>query len=375
MSEVSTVELLRLRDLVLQMRRDPNDEIVGLLTGTTWGTPGGTRYQHLDTAQKVRDVRDPFFLELRKGERLLGVLCMAHRYSLFPEPEGHNAFYIRYLSMMEPMQRKVSTDTAGSTTGMKSNSLVKRALKRLLDQPKALMEATQRDHAVFYAYVELDNERSMEMTRNMGFVPIGKFSTLIFSRAWPRHDNRVRRIKPEDRTRVETRLQKEYENHVLFSMQNLFYKDNYWVLEEDGEMIAGVQANVAHWVIAEMPGLSGKLIMNVVPYLPILRRMFNPRRYNFAVIEGMFCKPGREKDLHRLLEHVCKENGVYSAILWLDHLDPMYARLKKYGKLGLLQRINGDTPADIIAKFVNVPDEDQELIRNRPRYISAFDST
>lgn len=369
------MELLRLRDLVLQMRREANDDIVALLEDTTLGTPGGTQYQHFGGKEKIREVRDPYFLELRKGERLLGVLCMAHRNSLFPGPAGHNAFYIRYLSVMESLQRKVNTSNAGATTGLKSNSLVKRALRRLLDHPRALMEATGRDHAVFYAYVELENERSQDMTRNMGFVPIGKFSTHLFSRAWPRKDPRVRRMTPQDRPEVEQKLRETYAGHVLFSMQNLFYQDNYFVLEEDGELIAGLQANYVHWVILGMPGVTGKFIMKVLPYLPLIRRMFNPQKFEFACVEGIFCREGREKDLHRLLEHACRELGVYTAILWLDHLDPLYERLNRYGKWGLLQRINGDTPADIIAKFVNVPDEDQELIRNRPRYISAFDST
>jgi hypothetical protein len=258
---------------------------------------------------------------------------------------------------------------------MKANSLLKRVLRNLLDDPAALLEATGRDHAVFYAYVELDNERSMEMTRNMGFSPIGKFSTLIYSRLWPKRDVRAKRVSPEMRPAVEARLKEEFKDFALFSLQNLFYKDNYWVLEENGELIAGVQANRAHWVVAAMPGISGKLIMNVVPWTPLLRRMFNPRRYEFAVVEGIFCKEGREKDLHRLLQHVCVENDVHSAIIWLDRIDPMFERLKKYGKLGLLQRINGDSQADIIAKFVNVSEKDQQWIKDRPRYISAFDST
>lgn len=375
MSENSTVELLRMRDLLLQMRQDVTDDMVGLLEDTTWGTPGGTQYKHLDAAAKIREVKEPFILELRKAEKLLGLVCLAHRVSLYPEPDGHNTFYIRYLSMMEGKQRQVSTETATPTTGTKSNSLIKRTLARLLDKPDALLEATGRDHAVYYAYVELENERSMEMTRTMGFKPIGKFSTLVFSRLWPKKDKRVRRVTPEDRPKVEARLRAEFQNHALFTLQNLFYKDNYWILEEDGELIAGLQANRAHWVLTNMPGFSGKLIMNVLPYVPLIRRMFNPKKYEFAVVEGIFCKEGREKDLHRLLQHACVENGVHSALIWLDRIDPMFDRLKKVGKLGVLQRVNGDSQADIIAKFVNVPEEDQEWIKNRPRYISAFDST
>lgn len=375
MSENSTVELLRMRDLVLQMRRYVTDDIVELVEDTTWGTPGGTQYKHLDAAAKIRDVKDPFFLELRKAEKLLGLVCLAHRVSEYPQPDGHNTFYIRYLSMMEGKQRKVNTENATPTTGTKSNSLVKRALSRLLDKPEALLEATKRDHAVYYAYVELENERSMEMTRTMGFKPIGKFSTLVFSRLWPKKDKRVRRVTAADRPRVEARIKEEFKDHALFTTQNIFYKDNYWILEEDGELIAGLQANRAHWVLANMPGFSGKLIMNVLPHVPLIRRMFNPRRYEFAVVEGIFCKEGREKDLHRLLQHACVESDVYSALIWLDRIDPMFIRLKKYGKLGILQRVNGDSQADIIAKFVNVAEEDQEWIKNRPRYISAFDST
>ncbi|HHG85873.1 MAG TPA: hypothetical protein ENJ82_14090 [Bacteroidetes bacterium] len=374
MAEIEPIEILRMRDIAVLMRAGAADDFVELIEGTTWGTPGGTRYQHVNTGEKVREVPNPYFLELRKGERLMGGLCLAQRTTLSPTGD-QNAFYIRYLSVMDAMQRKSTKDDAGKTSGMRANGLLKRVLKRFFANPKELLEETKQDHAVIFAYVELENERSQDMTKMMGFEPIGKFSTIVFSRFFPKKDSRVRRLPISERPKMETILKEAYQDYALFSTQNLFYKDNYWVLEENGETIAGLQANLIHWVITEMPGFSGKMIMNLIPRLPLLKRMFNPKKYEFVVIDGIYCKPGREKALHKLLAHACVENGVYSAIMWLDHLDPLYTRLMDYGKLGLLNKVNGDTPASIIAQFVGMSAEDIDRIKTKPRYISAFDST
>lgn len=374
MSEKEPIELLRMRDLVLQIRESVADEVVELLESTTLGTPGGTRYKHVGSEAKIREVRNPYFLELWKGKRLLGALCMAHRQTDDPEATN-NAFYIRYLSVMDAMQRKVNKDTADASSGTRSNSLLKRVLHRFYDNPEVLMQLTGREHAVFYAYVELDNERSRQMTSNMGFEQIGKFSTLIFSRIFPKRNRNARRLGVAERSSITALLAETYRDHALFSTANLFYQDNYWVLEEEGEIVAGLQAAPIQWVITEMPGLSGKATLKMLPWVPLVNRMFNPRKWQFIVVDAIYCKPGREKALHQLMAHACVENGVYSALLWLDHLDPLYGRLKKYGKLGVLNRVNGDTPASIIARFNGVSPKDQKRIRTQPRYISAFDST
>ncbi|MEM7039193.1 MAG: hypothetical protein AAF570_19615 [Bacteroidota bacterium] len=366
--------LTQLRDLALTMSRTPAPETVDLLTRTIWGTPGGTRYKHLDTPEKIRELQDAFFLELWKAEQMLGTLAFVHRTSPLPARDLHT-FYIRYFAMRENLQRKIDTRSQGNSTGVRSNSIMKRAAKRLLDRPEPFLKATGSDHAVFYAYVELENERSMNMVRMMGFEPVGKFSTLVFSRYSPRADKAVHRARPEDQSAVLAHLTAQYAGHAFYSPQNIFFRNQYFVLEENGEIVAGLQANPTHWVMEGMPGCSGQIIMHVVPHLPFISRLFHPRKFHFLAVEGMFCPEGREDLLYRLLGHACEAMGMNAALMWLDTRDGLLKRMRSAGRLGLMQRINSDTRVDIVVKWSGLSAAEVAQLKARPVYISAFDVT
>ena len=44
----------------------------------------------------------------------------------------------------------------------------------------------------------------------------------------------------------------------------------YFVWEENGEVLAGVEVKSIHWAIKSIPGLGGKIIVNVIPKLPFI---------------------------------------------------------------------------------------------------------
>ena len=368
------ISLLELRDLKLLMRNQASEEAVDLLVNTIWGTPGGAQYSHLDTASKIHDTIRPWFIELRKGEQLLGTLCLAHR-----KVEGlagpQDAFYIRYYSMASSLRRKISTRSGAKRSTLEGNSLIKRAAKRFFDNPTTLMEAESTDHAILYAFVELENERSKNMVKMMGFESIGKFETLVFSRLNPKTDIRVRRADTGDQAEVRKRLAETYKEHVLFTDQHIFYQNHYWILEENGEIIAGMQANPVHWTVENLPGFSGKVIMNLVPYVPLLSRIFNPRKFNYLAVEGVFCKEGRESEIYTLLSHCCKANEMHMAMFWLDVQDPRRKKIRAAGRLGLMERLNDTQVIDVIGKFIHISDEEISHLREHPVYISAFDVT
>lgn len=349
----------------------PQDAIE-LLEETVWGTPGGTLYRHLDTAERINLQQSPAFMTLRKSDRLLGILGFSRRN--VRQPSGSTeAFYIRYLSMISGLHRQTQV---GTTSQTRPDGLLKKLVNRTMTHPQNLhpVEGAGPEQALYYAYVELENERSMEMCKSMGFNPVGKFSTLLFNRFFPKSHDSVERIRPEEIDDMRERIKDFYKDHALFTDGNLFYQGNYFVRREGGKIVAGLQANPCHWVMDHMPGLSGRLMLNVLPKFPLLSRVFNPSNFRFAGIEGIWYAPGYENAVFDVMESAIAQMGLYTALIWLDRKDPLDAILRG-GALGLLQKLNSDSPADVILRSQGVPEEIWQDIPNRPLYISSFDST
>lgn len=349
----------------------PQDAI-DMLEETVWGTPGGTRYLHLDTSERINLQLSPVFMSLRKSQKLLGILGFSRR--SIRQPAGvTEAFYIRYLSMISGLQRQ--TDV-GNTAKTRPDSLLKKLVDRTMSKPVNLhpIEGQGPESALYYAFVELNNERSMEMCKSMGFKPIGQFSTLLFSRFNPKSHDRVGRIRPGEIEPMRERIKDYYKDHALFTDGNLFYQGNYFVRREGGRIVAGLQANPCHWVVEHMPGISGKMIIKVLPKLPFLSKVFNPGEFRFAGIEGVWHAPGYESAVFDVLESAIAQLGLHTALLWLDRRCPVYS-IMQGGALGILQKLNSDSPADVIVRSQGVSEDILEDIRKHPLYVSSFDST
>lgn len=358
--------------LALNLHDEAPANSVELLHNTTWGTEGGARYLHFNTRERITKQLDPQFLTLHKGERLLGILGFSRRE--LRQPSGvTEAFYIRYLSMMSSFQRQ---NPSAASSRKRSDGLVKKMVGRLMSKPQEMnvIPGTGPESAMFYAFVELENERSIEMTQAMGFEQVGKFSTIIFSRFNPKRDANVEYLQPEDLAEVKERTSEFYKDHALYSDHNIFREGINLVYRDGGEIVAGIKAHSCHWQMVGMPGLSGKLIMGLLPKIPFMNRLFNPNAFKFAAFEGLWFKPGYETRLFELMESALVELKLNTAMIWVDRKCPLDPVLRS-GHLGILQHLNSDVPANVVARFIKVPESIKEDIRNKPLFISAFDST
>ncbi|MCK5280392.1 MAG: hypothetical protein KAK04_17680, partial [Cyclobacteriaceae bacterium] len=151
------------------------------------------------------------------------------------------------------------------------------------------------------------------------------------------------------------------------SFENLFRQGEYFIIMENGKMVCGVQAIPDQWEILEMPGAGGKILMTVLPKIPVLKRLFNPT-YKFVFLESIFCSEGYERQLSLLLESALQYFKVNSGILCLDKKSTMYSKVKKI-KLGITHRIQGEKQIDIVVKS-----SDKNLINgDLPISVSGFD--
>lgn len=269
--------------------------------------------------------------------------------------------YIRYFSF----EQRFQIDSTKSIKTSNSNSIYHKTVQEFFKNPIPFY-----GKKVFFAFVELENERSLQLCNRMGFKSISNLKTLIFSRFSPKVSSTVFRIKEHEKREVLTHIRNFYSTYSCTSFENIFKNDAYFVLKKEGRIVAGVQVHKVNWVMEEIPDFVGKVIKYIVPYTPLLNRLINPKHYQFLAFEGLFFE--NEIYIEELLESVCAELNVYSGIIWADQKSHLYLILKKCS-LGFLNKLNDDVSADIITKFVDFSEKEKTDFSTKPVYISAFD--
>ncbi len=310
------------------------EDQINLLEKTIWGKPNQTQYIHTQTAEKLRSNKSWKHLSLRKNNKLLGtVTFVPHRY----QKEEFN--YIRYFSFASPI--------IGNVSKRKKNSVLKNEFLSILN----------RHNKNYFAYVELDNERSKNLCEEFGFTSVGEFETRVFSRFSPR---------------VKIQLTRKNSDEIHNHQYNFFHQDNLkeenWILKRNNETVITAQVQKVDWDIISLPGVTGTLI-KICSHLPNLKRLINKEKLRFITIEGLHIKNGYEYLLNDFLESLLAELNERVIIFWLDKKDPNLQRINQLN-LGLLNKFNDGIGANIIYKG------DLSLInKNLPFYISPYDMT
>lgn len=365
--------LFQMRDLELVLTDQPAPAAVELLEETVWGTPGGANYRHLTTRDKVTNLKNGFWMTLRKGDKVFGTFAFCGRKGI-TGGKAYPSWYIRYFSMADFL--RIKEQPSGAKKRKSRPNPVRTVVQDFLAEPEGLQyPGLQNDQSIFYAFVELTNDRSQQMCASMGFSPLRKFSTNTFTRVFPKSDPRVGEIKEAEIPQLLAETREFYKDYSFFHDDHLQAPGDYFVLRENGKILAAVKAHRATWIVSHLPGFSGKIIVNAVPYIPLLNRVFNPKKFRFLAFEGIWYANGREDLLNKLFESVLEQTGYYAALIWLDTDSPLQETLRKSCRLGLMDKLQEDVPADVIVRYHNVPEEEQKKFASNPVYISGFDAT
>jgi hypothetical protein len=342
---------------LVKQTSEPTPNIIKLLESTTIGT-NGTLYRLLDTKVKVHLLANPTFIYLeRHGVVIANITLCERRVNIL----GTHTLthYIRYFAFSKSFQG------SGSTTGSNS-SLTAYLLKFFTAQDKA-------SKSLFWAYIDPQNIRSLNMNNRFGFSTIGTFQTIAFSRFYPTKKENVTLLQKNEEQIVLKELKASYKNHLFYQEDQLFKDNMYYILKVNGAIVAGIHARPVHWKIEALPGFFGKFILKYVHKLPLLSRIINPQNYRFLCTEGFFCKAGFEGRLSELFEGVLEKTGHNSLLIWKDNNDLSLKELKI--KWGLLQKIKANNPINIVAKFQNYSQEEIAAITMKKKYIRGFDVT
>lgn len=328
------------------------EEFFEIMEHVSFGTRQ-TLYHHYYSREHLSHIPDPYFFSVRWQGKLYAAVTFCRR-TIHSQGQENHGIYIRYFAAAPEMQGR---------------GLVGRFSKLVMEW--AIEHETRQ--AAFYASIEASNARVRKVVHSVGFRELATIKTVGFSRFFPRRNKRVRPLSRGEFDAFLPRLENCYSGYAFWMTDNLFIDNDYFVLEEDGRIIAGVQAHQAHWSIERLPGIMGNLLP-FLPYVPLLSRIFNPRAFRFLTFEGFFVEPGYENRVQTLLEALLARYGYYSALFWFDERDPLYRRLLQYNRMGLLHHFVGDSDARFIINLKGFSDAEAARLKEAPLYISGHDN-
>ncbi|MVM33881.1 GNAT family N-acetyltransferase [Spirosoma sp. HMF4905] len=355
MSELNLVnpkheeEIYRHGDLVLTVGHRIDPAAVDLLKRTIYGTRG-VRYQHTNQETKINDLVKPLFFHLRQADRLIGTYCLDER-TLEMGSVQTTGFYGRYLAVEETY--------SGKGYG--------RLLKQ---QAMTYVEQQTPSPFLFYSYIEAKNVRSVAISQKEGFQSVATLKTYFFRRYSPVQDKRFSVATANDLHHIQPVLNQVYRSYRFKTFAHIGYQNQYFVLKEQGQIVAGVQANPVCWRFYQMPGVMGWVLMNLVPLVSATRRFFNPARNEFVVMEGLYYQKGRPELLRILLESVLAHFGLHSAMCEIDQSDPLVPQLL-HSSMGALSGFEKGVNTYVLVKATGL--SEHHVQAKSPVYVSCFD--
>ena len=333
---------------LFKLREIHTQGIVDLLEATTLGT-NGAKYKHLDTADRIKEADSPLFLSLERYNRVLGNVTFCQR--------GGN-WYIRYFAFQSFLQG--SEHKSNNPTG---NSSLKNELGQFFD------DVLNSDDSVdsMYAYIDPKNDRSKWMSENFGFEKIGELATQSFSRVNPKKSSRLSKI--EDWNEIAPMVRDFYGSNRCYFEAHCS-KPPFYVLKDDSNQIIAFARSVnVHWEIVRMPGKMGGFLTKSIPYIPFLRKLIKPKNHEFLVPEIVWTNNNDPKLLSELFEGMLVDQNLNLLLWWTDIRNPLYSTIKAKVNWGLLHKIIGVAPVDV----VQLKSKSYIAQNDEPIFVSAFD--
>lgn len=360
--------------LQVESSNEADAELLAHFKSNVNGTPGQTRYKLTRIENKLAHMKNLYFVLLKRKGKVMGSVGFHRRETAFDDT-FHKSWYIRYFYIHAPFRSKQQLNKKFRQSDLGSNIIRDAAMPYMRD-PALLMDEgyNPNEKALIYAYIETMNFRSMNFSIQMGAETIRKFLTLFFTRIKLKNSLNIQRIEKKEIDNFKTKLKDFYKNYSFFTTENMFFDGNYFVYKEKGEILVGMQVHPESWKIVEIPGRTNRVMLKILPYLPGIRNIFNPKDFRFLAIEGIYFKKGKEHLLEAFMESACKHFNTHFALIWVDSDSEMHSILKKHVNFGMIGRSFDKVDANIRVRFNNYTEEEKKLFYESPAYISAYDS-
>ena len=340
------------RHLSIQASEEYTPEIVSFLEETVWGTKGVLYTKH-NLAAHLEGLPDPRYFSLTADDRLTAVgLCL--KKTIRVGQRQYQAIYPAALAV-DPARRSQGYG------------------RLMLESARPYVLEKLGPRGVIYGFVEAGNTRSLSLFSPVSTHTLGLFHTQFFCRFFPKDDRRVEPARDAEREGLLAGLYDLYADQALLDFADSFRQDQYFVLREGGEVVAGVQAEAWEWEILSLPGPWGVLLVRVLPRIPYLKRWFNAKQWRFLKLGNLYARPGREAEVFRLVEALLARRQVHFAMAYFDRRSPFYQRLVGAGDFGILSR-SLVFSAHVMAECVGLSDDEIADLTHRPLFISPLDA-
>ncbi len=293
----------------------PSQQTIALLEDTVWGSRA-TRYRIIGITDKLARLRDPSYIVLSENGReiCVFVLDLCHK-----RLNGQSCGAWHFV-MVATVPDRQNEGLAGL----------------LIDHVRDYCLATVGRPGLGFAYVEASTEFSLKLSDQIGYAVEAEIPLTLFSRLRANASPEVSRLRPEDAKEVLGQLEALYEGHELADFAAALRPEEYLTLREKSGVVAGVQAELLRWSVQSLPGLAGRLLLNLLPNVPGLNRVMNLKDLRIVRFGNVLMPDGAEDALFRVLETALAMRQAKVGLILLDKRSPVLERLRDHGKFGLL---------------------------------------
>jgi GNAT superfamily N-acetyltransferase len=314
--------------VTLEIVHQLTPELTDHLENVDWGFETGVRYRILERLAMLNTViPHGEFRLLRDHEHLIGTLFSLHKNVSFG---GKSLIKARYETLLSVRPEEHGKGHA--------KALIRAALSR------------EETPAIQYAYIEAKNSPSAAAFKAQGYEIFGRFLATTFNRLRPTLSPHVELISTEHVDVLKNRLAELYQDHLLNDFDISFDPAHYWVFLDQGKPVAGVQIEEELWSITSMPGPDGWFAVHILPHLPFLNKILNPRKIPVLKLGHLYAPEGCEKEFMELAMHLTRYYRKKLALAYLDPRSSVYKRLKEKIPFGLFNPLF-ETPVNIWARF------------------------
>jgi len=318
-------------------------ELVQLLEQTTLGT-NGAMYRHLDVPERIYQTDSPLCFSLRRNDHLLANITFCKR---------NFGLYLRYFAFDKRFQSKGKARQTMQKSALKKE--IEEVFKRVsLEHPGSLN--------MCYAYIDARNARSKWMSEQFGFQTKAKLATQSFSRRFPKKSTRISKevLAEEHLSLIKSRY-----GHYTAYFDHYLQGEIHCLRSSEGRLLALAKFTNVTWEISRLPGKMGGILVKALPFIPILRKMVQVKKHQFLVPEALCVADNDPKLLTEFLSGVLSIEQRHTMLWWMDERDELYVQVQQKVNWGILHRILGVSPVDVVIRGDFQPEN--------PMYIAAFD--
>lgn len=370
--------LFTYHSLTVEVETSPGEELMEHMHQTVMGQPGGVQYHHTDLEQKMKSGDENYFMFLRKSGLMLGSAGFCSK-PIETAGIAHDSWLIRYFSIKAPIKgaptkRKTKEELQDEN---KRTTVLGRFLQPVFADPAQLREGETRSDqpAIIFAIIDQTNLRSMNFSARMGLETVGSMAGFTFSRFRPRRSSRIETVEESQQADILKQIGEYYKDYTLFYWDSIFNNNDYYVIKEEGRMVAGVQIYPVTWKIVDFGNKLTNWAARLLGKIPALRTRINKDELSFLAFDAIYCEPGYEKQLYELMEGVLERTKHNIAMMMMDLDSDLYKLFSEKKKLGILHKIQGSSYADVRIRFINMPEVARKEFYKRPTYIPTYDNS